>query len=457
MRLAADKDGDHHYSPAGRTRPRKDAAAMSLTRRLLLSLLPAAVLVVVELMVGWTAVAPDRSTARLLLVAVAAGALASLAWVGLGWSRRLTRPLRESSAALRRTLADPGAPGSPADPGPPAGGSVGAAAGATADEVVQLREEVRGLLARLERHQARQRRREQDLAHQRDLALAAASDGVVLLDDHGAVIAANATARTVLGGAATAAGTVLREAELAPAVAEALAPLLEPPAPPDPFAVGPVRSDAPGDASALGEITHDLDGSLAIYRPERHDHGRLLVLRDVTDEHRFASTGASLREVMLEPRPVCLVELLRATLTPLARQAEEQGITLRLPASEDRQVLAVDPVKLPWVITVIVGNALRYTGRLGEVSVEVERRPDAMAVTVRDTGAGMAPEQLDRVFAPAAAPDGRRPAPGAQGLALAIAREIVAAHGGWLEADSKPGIGTEVQLVLPLETAPAGA
>lgn len=411
---------------------------MSIRRRLGLTLLVPAALIVVELVLGWTAAPTDRSTLRLLLLAVAAGALGMLAWVALGWSRRVSRPLREASQAVRQALA-----------------GAGPQAAATDDEVGRLHGEVTTLLAHLQTREAEHRAHEADLRRQRDLALSATSDGVVLLDDHGRVVAANAAARTVLGAETLRRGTTLATAALPEPARSALAPLLEPAtAPGDPFGgagAAPVVTHGPGDASALAEITHTEDGALTIYRPERHDHGRLLVLRDVTDEHRFAGNQAAIRDLVLERHPVCLVELLQATLAPLARQAQEQGVTLHLPVSEDRQILAVDPVKLPWVITVIVGNALRYTGRLGEVTVEVARQPGAMAVTVRDTGAGMAPEQLDRIFAPPAAPDGRRPGPGSQGLALAIAREIVVAHGGHLEADSRPGIGTEIRLILPLE------
>ncbi len=411
---------------------------MSLRRRLGLALLVPAALVVVELVLGWTAAPADRSTLRVMLLAVAAAALGMLAWVVLGWTRSVSGPLRAASEAVGQALAGTGRP-----------------AAATADEASRVHDEVTALLEHLQTRDAEHRDREADLRRQRDLALSAASDGVVLLDDRGRVVAANAAARTVLGAEALQRGTVLASAPLPEAARSALAPLLDAPvAPADPFggtADAPVVTHGPGDASALAEITHTEDGALTIYRPERHDHGRLLVLRDVTDEHRFAGTQAAIRDVVLERHPVCLVELLQATLAPLARQAQEQGVTLHLPTSEDRQILAVDPVKLPWVITVIVGNALRYTGRLGEVTVEVERQPGAMAITVRDTGAGMAPEQLDRIFAPPAAPDGRRPGPGTQGLALAIAREIVVAHGGHLEADSRPGIGTEIRLILPLE------
>jgi len=422
---------------------------VSLRRRLALALIAPAVLVIVELVVGWTAMRADRPEPRWVLVAAAALALLVLGWVVLGWSRRVSRPLNDAAAALRQTLREE--PDAPVD----------------RDEVAGLRGEVDALLSRLAAREQQRDREFADLLHQRDLALSAASDGVVLLDAQGRVQAANATARAVLGEAATTPGADLARAELAVAVRDALLPLLEAGrgsgrrAPRDPWSgqavgSGPAEFQDPGAASALREITLDQDGTVAIYRPERHDHGRLLVLRDVTDEHRFAGAQAAVRELVLEPRPVCLVELLQSTLEPLARQAHEQGVTLHLPDSDDRQVLAVDPVKFPWVITVIVGNALRYTGRLGEVTVEVHRTDEAMVVAIRDTGAGMAPEQLDRIFAPEARPDGRLPQPGSQGLALAIAREIVIAHGGRLEADSRRGIGTEVRLLLPLNADLAG-
>jgi signal transduction histidine kinase len=400
---------------------------VSLRRKLALALLVPAALVVVELIVGWNAArAADQQLPRLVLLGAAVLALLAIAWIVLGWSRQVSRPIVEAAETLRRTLEGDGP------------------ASAERDEVAGLRAEVTALLDRLASHQRADRRARAQLEHQRDLALAAARDGVVLLDDDGAVIAANVTARAVLGEDVLRPGRVLAAAELSEGTRETLLPLLQP--------EGDDGHDA-GDASALDEIVHGAGGAVTIFRPERHEHGRLLVLRDVTDDHRFAGAQAAVRDLVLERRPVCLVTLLHATLDPLVIQARDQGVTLTLPPEGEPQLLAVDPVKLPWVITVIVGNALRYTGRMGEVAVELERDRDAVAITVRDTGAGMNPEQLDRVFNPPTTPDGRRPTPGTQGLALAIAREIVAAHGGRLEADSRPGIGTVVRLVLPLPEA----
>jgi signal transduction histidine kinase len=148
------------------------------------------------------------------------------------------------------------------------------------------------------------------------------------------------------------------------------------------------------------------------------------------------------------PRRVDLVRLLRSALRPLQPQAEEKGVDLRLPAGDAEIVTDVDPVKFPWVVTNIAGNALRYTGRGGVVQVTVLARDGRIQVSVKDTGAGIAPENLERIFQPYVSLD-PEPGPGTHGLGLAIAREIVEAHGGVIEAISAPGAGTEFRITLP--------
>ena len=82
------------------------------------------------------------------------------------------------------------------------------------------------------------------------------------------------------------------------------------------------------------------------------------------------------------------------------------------------------------------------------MTVSVRRGEGRVEVSVRDTGAGIARENLDRIFEPYVSLD-REPRPGTHGLGLAIAREIVEAHGGSIQAASEPGSGTEFVIRLP--------
>lgn len=110
-----------------------------------------------------------------------------------------------------------------------------------------------------------------------------------------------------------------------------------------------------------------------------------------------------------------------------------------------------DPDRLKELFLILLDNALRYTPDGGRITLELRRNGKAAEVTVRDTGVGIAPDDLPRVFErfyradPARARD-----PGGTGLGLSIARWISEQHGGEIELKSEPGEGTTVTVRLPL-------
>ncbi|HSK21060.1 MAG TPA: sensor histidine kinase [Longimicrobiales bacterium] len=96
----------------------------------------------------------------------------------------------------------------------------------------------------------------------------------------------------------------------------------------------------------------------------------------------------------------------------------------------------------------LVANAVRFTDR-GEVIIRARVLEDGgVEVTVADTGRGIQPEELPRVFDRFYRGDAARGADGS-GLGLAIARLIVEQHGGSVEAESEPGRGSTFRVVLP--------
>jgi signal transduction histidine kinase len=155
-------------------------------------------------------------------------------------------------------------------------------------------------------------------------------------------------------------------------------------------------------------------------------------------------------DLALKPLRMDLARLLRSALRPLVPQAEDKGVELVVPADAPAVLAYVDPVKFPWVVANIAGNALRYTDRGGRIAVEVSVSSGQVQVSVEDTGAGIARENIARIFQPYVSLD-REPQPGTHGLGLAIAKEIVEAHGGAIEAWSEPGEGTRFHIRLPAE------
>lgn len=122
--------------------------------------------------------------------------------------------------------------------------------------------------------------------------------------------------------------------------------------------------------------------------------------------------------------------------------------------------LDADPRLIEAVLGNFVSNAIRYTPPGGKVEIRAarRRRPPAVILAVRDTGAGIAPEQLERIFDRLyRTDDARDRATGGSGLGLAIARSAAQTLGARIEVDSQPGVGSEFRLILPVGAAAPGA
>jgi signal transduction histidine kinase len=110
-----------------------------------------------------------------------------------------------------------------------------------------------------------------------------------------------------------------------------------------------------------------------------------------------------------------------------------------------------DPIKLSWVVSNLVGNALRYTPSGGTIMVCAQRWEDGVRLRVRDSGPGIAPQIRDHLFERFAqwSPNGFEA--GAGGLGLAIVKDIVEGHGGRIFVESSAG-GSEFTVELPAGT-----
>ena len=120
------------------------------------------------------------------------------------------------------------------------------------------------------------------------------------------------------------------------------------------------------------------------------------------------------------------------------------------------EVLA-DRERIGHVFDNLIGNALAHTPRGGSVRISAEAgQGGGVHFEVEDTGEGIAPEHLGRVFEKFSQVPGTRRSGGA-GLGLAIVREIVAAHGGRVEVASHPGAGTTFAFTLPTHSHAGGS
>lgn len=156
----------------------------------------------------------------------------------------------------------------------------------------------------------------------------------------------------------------------------------------------------------------------------------------------------------LSLRPTNLVAILQQALHRMEPAAANAGIHLQpLEGAQHLHVLA-DPGQLEQVAVNLLENALKYSSAGGHVSLAVSRQGNEALVTVTDTGYGIPPEALPRLFERFYRVDkGRSRKAGGTGLGLAIVRHIVEAHGGRVWAESTLGSGSQFCLTIPLAEA----
>lgn len=149
----------------------------------------------------------------------------------------------------------------------------------------------------------------------------------------------------------------------------------------------------------------------------------------------------------MDMEPVALKQLLDQVLDPFWRQAEDGGVCLAVAELDEVPRVMADPAKIGWVISNLVGNALRYTDAGGTVTVSAQEKGTRVAISVEDTGVGISKEAQDRIFDKfVQAGEGTRR--GGAGLGLAICREIVRAHGENIWVESEPGEGSTFTFTL---------
>lgn len=175
------------------------------------------------------------------------------------------------------------------------------------------------------------------------------------------------------------------------------------------------------------------------------------LVQDLLDAARLQSG-----QLRLSVRPVALKSIVGDTVGSFADKAREQGIALASDAREDLTVQC-DGLRMAQVLTNLVSNALKFTPRGGSVEIKVRRDgPDAV-LAVRDSGVGLRPDQIERLFQPfTQVHDTAQHNVGGTGLGLYISRGIVEQHGCTLECSSDgPGQGATFTVRLPLASVVA--
>jgi signal transduction histidine kinase len=150
------------------------------------------------------------------------------------------------------------------------------------------------------------------------------------------------------------------------------------------------------------------------------------------------------RPLPLAPAPVAVGPLVEELAALVEGQARAASITLRVAVPAPAPTVVADRDHLKQVLLNLVLNAVQATGPGGVVTLEAQAARDGVALVVADTGPGIPPDALPRIFDPYFTTKA-----GGLGLGLTIARRIVEAHGGTLEAESVPGQGARFRVRLP--------
>lgn len=171
------------------------------------------------------------------------------------------------------------------------------------------------------------------------------------------------------------------------------------------------------------------------------------LLDDLLDISRIA-TG----KLSFQKEPIDIATVVNAAVETSRPMINEAGhnLTISLPAQP--LMVEADPMRLAQVFSNLLNNASKFTESGGDIRVDVERQDSHAVLRIKDSGIGMAPELLNKVFdmfvqGETIAARG----PGGLGLGLTLARDIVEFHGGTIEARSDgPGQGSEFVVTLPL-------
>ena len=150
--------------------------------------------------------------------------------------------------------------------------------------------------------------------------------------------------------------------------------------------------------------------------------------------------------------PSSLRDLISDTLESMQAQAGAKGVTLSGSVDPEVDPVVMNSLKVQRVLYNLVQNAIRHTPSGGRVSVTAQAREGGTTATVEiaDSGEGIAPGDLPHIFEPFYRSDQSRARDGSgAGLGLAIARGIIEAHGGKIEAVSEIGQGSLFRFTLP--------
>jgi signal transduction histidine kinase len=191
-----------------------------------------------------------------------------------------------------------------------------------------------------------------------------------------------------------------------------------------------------------------------VLEPEPHIveslHEEALLLNHLIDDLQELSL-AEAGQLRLERQPVAAADLVSQAVKAATPRAEAGQVALRVDVPGNLPLVDVDVRRVGQVLRNLLDNALSHTPAGGEVAVVARAGDEGVEMSVRDTGSGIDSADIPYIFERFYRADKSRSRDtGGVGLGLAIARQLVEAHGGKIAVESEPGKGTRFSFVLPL-------
>lgn len=207
----------------------------------------------------------------------------------------------------------------------------------------------------------------------------------------------------------------------------------------------------------LADVTHELRTPLTVVQGNLEgmldgvypaDETQLKVILEETqvlsrlidDLRTLALSESGALQLIREPTDLSV--LIGETVAAFRSRADAAGVQLKVEVKEDVPLLDLDPERIHQVLSNLIANALRYTPSGGWIRV---RYGAGVVIEIEDSGAGIPAEELTHVFERFY----KSRDSGGMGLGLAIAKNLVEAHGGTIRAESEPGRGTMIRIKLP--------
>jgi two-component system CheB/CheR fusion protein len=179
---------------------------------------------------------------------------------------------------------------------------------------------------------------------------------------------------------------------------------------------------------------------------ERNVRQQVRLIEDLLDVSRIVSG-----RMRIEARPIAVAPIVHATVATMEPVAQAKGVVLSSAVDESAGQVQGDPARLQQIVENLLSNAIKFTAGGGHVDVRLARLEGAVEIRVRDTGIGIAAEDLPHVFSRFAAGHASTQRQGGMGLGLSIVRHLVELHGGSIHGDSAGlGHGATFTVTLPL-------